>query len=183
MLSSDSLDGNDLLLALAAAVYPQLLAVVVLILTRANPRPLLWPCYLGSLSVSVAGGIAIFAVFRSRGSIAGASSHRLRPATYLVFGAIAVALASLVASRPGRQLMGRDFRLARRKPRNPPRSKTVSRMKSRAEEALGEGSLVVAGVVGRYSLYRARLTFSRSVTSREAITRRSRPARSSSRLR
>ena len=38
--------GSFILLALAAAVYPQLLAVVVIILTRPNPRRLLWACYL-----------------------------------------------------------------------------------------------------------------------------------------
>jgi hypothetical protein len=43
--------GSIILLALAAAVYPQLLAVVVIILTRPNPQPLLWGCYLASLLV------------------------------------------------------------------------------------------------------------------------------------
>jgi hypothetical protein len=57
-----------LLLALAAAVYPQLLAVVVIILTRPDPKPLLWTCYLGSLVVGVGCGIAFVAIFRSRGS-------------------------------------------------------------------------------------------------------------------
>ena len=38
--------GSIIVLALAAAVYPQLLAVVVIILTRPNPQPLLWACYL-----------------------------------------------------------------------------------------------------------------------------------------
>jgi hypothetical protein len=56
-----------LLLALAAAVYPQLLAVVVIILTRPNPRPLLWACYLGALLVGIGGSSAILAVFRARG--------------------------------------------------------------------------------------------------------------------
>jgi hypothetical protein len=140
--------GTILLLALAAALYPQLLAVVVVILTRPNPRPLLWACYLGAVSVSVGSGVLIFAIFRSRGSVAGASSHRLGPAAFLVIGAIAVALAILVASRPGRELIGRDLPFPRPRARNPDRSATVSRMKSKAEHALRDGSIAVAVVVG-----------------------------------
>ena len=141
--------GTIFLLALAAAFYPQLLAVVVVILTRPNPKPLLWACYLGSLLVSVGAGIAILAIFRSRGSFAGASSHRLSPATYLTVGAIAVAVAIFVASSRGRELIGREVPVVRsRKKRNPQRSTIVARMKSRAELALRDGSLAVAGVVG-----------------------------------
>jgi hypothetical protein len=62
--------GPILALALAAAVYPQLLAVVVVILTRPSPRLLLWACYLGGLCVSVGSSLAILAVFRARGSVA-----------------------------------------------------------------------------------------------------------------
>jgi hypothetical protein len=138
-----------LLLALAAAVYPQLLAVVVLILTRPNPKPLLWACFLSGLLVSVGAGVAIFVIFRSRGSIAGATSSRLSPATYLVVGGLAVALAILLASKRGRALMGRDFPILRKlKRRQPKRPTPASRMKSSAERALAEGSVVVAGVVG-----------------------------------
>ena len=100
------------LLALAAAVYPPLLAVVVVILTRPNPKPLLWACYLGSLVVSISASIAIMAIFRSRGSIAGSSSHRLSPATYIAAGAIALAIAIAVMMLAGRGLIGRNmFRL------------------------------------------------------------------------
>jgi Sap, sulfolipid-1-addressing protein len=139
-----------LLLALAAAIYPQLLAVVVVILTRPSPRPLLWACYLGSIIVSVGAGIAIFAVFRSRGTIAGTSSHRLGPATYVTVGAIALVLAWLLATRRGRGLLGRDLPLVRKRApqRDRQGSAAVARVKSRAEGALREGSLVVAGIVG-----------------------------------
>lgn len=69
--------GSIILLALAAAVYPQLLAVVVIILTRPNPQPLLWACYLASLLVSVASSVLIFAAFQSWASVA---RHKLRSA-------------------------------------------------------------------------------------------------------
>ncbi len=137
------------LLALASAVYPQLLAVVLVILTRPNPKPLLRTCYLGSLIVSVGAGIAIYAIFRARGSIAGATSHRLSPATYLAVGAIALILATFVATRSGRQLPGRDLPVFRnREQRKEKGSTPVARMRSRAELALREGSLTVAGLVG-----------------------------------
>ncbi len=141
--------GTILLLAVAAAFYPQLLAVVVLILTRPSPKPLLWACYLGILVVGLGGSIAILAIFRSRGAVAGSSSHRLSPTTYFTLGAIALGLAIFIASRRGRDLLGQDslvFRSRRR--RQARRSATVASMKSRAEVALRDGSLAVAGVVG-----------------------------------
>jgi len=141
--------GTILLFALAAALYPQLLAVVVVILTRPNPKPLLWACYLGSLVVSVGASIAILAIFQSRGSIAGASSHRLSAATYLGVGVIALTLAIFVATPRGRGLIGRDLpALRRRRPLEPRAPGAVARMRSRAELALGEGSITVAAGVG-----------------------------------
>jgi hypothetical protein len=141
--------GTILLLALAAAVYPQLLAVVVVILTRPNPRPLLWACYLGSVVVSIGASVAIVAIFRSRGAVAGTTSHRLSPATYVVAGVIAVAVAIFVATPRGRDLMGRDpFGVRRRRQRGPDRVTAAARIRSRAEEALRDGSMAVAAVVG-----------------------------------
>ena len=137
------------LLAIAAAVYPQLLAVVVVILTRQNPKPLLWACYLGSLLVSISASIVILVIFRSRGSVAGASSHRIGPATYLAAGAIALAVAVFVATRRGRELMGRDvFVFLRRRRRTRDGPTAVARMRSRAQVSLHEGSVVVATAVG-----------------------------------
>jgi hypothetical protein len=137
------------LLALAAAVYPQLLAVVVVILTRPNPKPLLWACYLGSLVVSITSSVVIFVIFRSRGSIAGASAHRLSPATYLVAGAIALGVAVFVATRRGRELMDGDvLAFPRRGQRKADGSTAVARMRSRAQVALREGSVAVATAVG-----------------------------------
>jgi len=141
--------GSIILLALAAAVYPQLLAVVVIILTRPNPQRLLWACYLASLLVSVGSSVLIFAVFQSRGSVAGTSSHRLGPAAYLAVGAIAVLVAVLMATRRGRGLFDRDGPALDRGERRPrPDSAAAARTRARAERALSEGSVVVACLVG-----------------------------------
>ncbi len=141
--------GSIILLALAAAVYPQLLAVVVIILTRPSPRPLLWGCYLAGVLVSVGAGVLIFAVFQSHGSVAGTSSQRLGPGAYLTVGAIAVAVAIVVATRRGRVLLDRD-RSARRRSSRRPRlhPAAVARTRARAERSLSEGSLMVACLVG-----------------------------------
>jgi hypothetical protein len=141
--------GTTLALGLAAAVYPQLLAVVVIILTRPNPQPLLWSCCLGGLLVSSGAGVVIFAVFQSHESVAGTTSHRLGPGAYLAVGVIAVVIAIAMATRRGRgrpeqeQPASRRSWLSRR-----PHSATMARTRVRAERSLSEGSLVVAFVVG-----------------------------------
>jgi hypothetical protein len=140
--------GSIVLLALAAAVYPQLLAVVVIILTRPNPQSLLWACYLANLLVSVGTSMLIFAAFQSRESIAGTSSHRLGPAAYLTVGAIAVSVAILIATCHGRALLDRE-RSALQRRRLPARpGSAAAKTRARAERSLSEGSLVVACLVG-----------------------------------
>jgi Sap, sulfolipid-1-addressing protein len=136
-------------LALAAAVYPQLLAVVVVILTRERPKALLWMCYLAAICVNVAASVAILAVFRSRGSVAGTSSSRLGPSAYLIVGGFGLMLATLAATRWGRGLFGGDRPLLRLRRRNERRGRdSRSRPRSRAERALREGSRPIAAVVG-----------------------------------
>lgn len=140
--------GSIILLALAAAVYPQLLAVVLIILTRPKPKPLLWACYLASLVVSVGSGVLIFTAFQSRGSVAGTSSHRVGPAAYLTAGAIAVFIAVLMLRR-GQDLLDHDrSRSGRLRPGEQRASAVVARTRARAARSLSEGSLVVAGLVG-----------------------------------
>ena len=138
-----------LALGLAAAVYPQLLAVVVIILTRPNPKRLLWACYVGSLTISVGCNAAILAIFRSRGSVAGTTSSTLSPASYLVVGGIGLVIAVFAATRLGRELLGRDLpRVPRRRRPDPGAPGALGRMRSRAEQALKQGSPPVAVAVG-----------------------------------
>ena len=141
--------GSIILLALAAAVYPQLLAVVVIILTRPSPLPLLWACYLASLVVSVGSSVLILVAFQSRASVAGTSSQRLGPAAYLTVGVIAVAAAILIARRRGTALLDRDRPATDRKGLPAlPGSALVARTRARADRSLSEGSLVFAAVAG-----------------------------------
>ncbi len=137
-----------LALGLAAAVYPQLLAVVVVILTRPGAKRLLWACYTGCLTTSIGCGLAVLFVFRDRGSVAGSTSHRLGPSAYLVIGVIALVIALLVATERGRRLVGGVPRLPARRERDSADPGFLTQQKSRAQDALLRGSSPVAVVVG-----------------------------------
>lgn len=130
-------------------MYPQLLAVVVIILTRPDPQRLFWACYLTCLVVSVGSGVVIFAVFRSRETIAGASSSRVGAWTYLAVGVLGVLIGAFMATSQGRALVDR-LGSARRRHRSSTSdsSSAAARVRRRAEGALSEGSLVVAALVG-----------------------------------
>ena len=162
-----------ILFGLAAAVYPQLLAVVLVILALPGSRRLLWVCCLAGVITAVAVNAAILAVFRSRGTIAGVSESRLGPAAYLGIGAIAVLIAVLIGTAAGRALLTRGRRSAGRVApdlqENPPaatarvelaegppqRSSRPSgpyaafaNLRARVDVALKDGSLVMAGITG-----------------------------------
>ena len=138
-----------LVLGLAAALYPQLLAVVVVILTRPRPRRLLWACYAGSVFTSVACGVAILLVFRDRGSVAGSSSHRLGASVFLIVGVIGILVAILVATERGRRLFGSGVaRLPLRSRNRPGGSGSVDQQKSRTHRALERGSVPVGVLAG-----------------------------------
>jgi hypothetical protein len=121
----------------------------MVILTRPNPQLLLWACYLASLVVSIGGSVLIFLAFQSREVVAGTSSHHVGPAAYLTVGVITVLIAAVLVSRRGRELFGRDRSASgQRERRRRPGAAAVSRTRAKAEQALGEGSLVIACVVG-----------------------------------
>ncbi len=138
--------------ALAAAAYPQLLAIVVVILTRPEPRRLLWACYLGALSVSIGCGVVVLLLFRDREGVVGSTSHRLGAAPFLVVGAIGVVLGLLITNERGRAQLGSKVPRIRRRRATPPdepaRPGAASRWKSSATGALARGSVMVAIGVG-----------------------------------
>jgi Sap, sulfolipid-1-addressing protein len=136
-------------LAFAAAVYPQLLAIVVVILTRPDPRRLLWGCYAGAITMSVGSGLVILLVFRDRAGVLGSSSHRVGAVPFLVVGTIGIVLAGLIAGERTRGLLGRG--LPRRRTRDEladERHRSIAGWKARATGALARGSIGVAIGVG-----------------------------------
>jgi hypothetical protein len=138
--------GTVLALGLAAALYPQLLAVVVVILTRPSPRSLLWACYLGAVTVSVGCGTAVLLAFRGRETVLESTSHGLGAETYLVLGALVLVVAGVGVTRRGRELLGRDRDGRAADGRRAPGP--VGRVKDSAGSALKRGSVPVAAGVG-----------------------------------
>jgi hypothetical protein len=136
-------------LALAAAAYPQLLAIVIVILTRPEPRRLLWACYFGALVMSGGCALAILLVFRDRAGVLGSTSQRLGASTFLIVGVLGVVLAVLIAGERTRGMLGRRLPRRRTRTENPhERPSTVDRWKGSATGALARGSVGVALGVG-----------------------------------
>ena len=140
--------------ALAAAAYPQLLAIVVLILTRPEPRRLLWACWFGAFSMSVGCGLAVLLLFRDRESVVGSTAHRLGAAPFIIVGAIGILLAALIASERGRAQLGSRVPRIRRRSRQsepadqPGRGRSAAGWKTSATGALARGSVLVTLGVG-----------------------------------
>ncbi len=136
-------------LGLAAAAYPQLLAIVIVILTRPEPRRLLWACYVGALSMSVACGLVVLFLFRDRESVVGSTSHRLGAAPFLIGGVFAIVIAVVIANDRRRAQLGNRVMRIRRRPRpRKDRPGATTRLKASAHGALARGSAPVAVVVG-----------------------------------
>jgi hypothetical protein len=128
--------GHIFLLALAAAVYPTLLAGVVLILTRPRPARLLLAFLLGGMTISIVLGMAIVTALRTSHAVHTPNSTA-RPVLDIVAGLLSLALAWALRS-------GRISELAawrRRKPAKNTRSTWTTR-------ALGRESTLVAFGVG-----------------------------------
>jgi Sap, sulfolipid-1-addressing protein len=142
------------LLGLAAAAYPQLLAVVLVILALPGSRRLLLVCCGAGLITSVALNLGIFAVFRSRGTVAGVSESSLGAGAYLGIGAIAILIALLIGTAAGRGLLARGRALRAQDDSSEIASApggaraALAKLRARADVALNEGSLLVAGITG-----------------------------------
>lgn len=95
------------LLALAAAVFPTLIACVVVMISRPEPRRLLVAFYAGGLIVSIGAGIVVLDAFKRGDSVVGNSSSSPNPGTSIVTGLLALALGWLMVSGRGRVLLNR----------------------------------------------------------------------------
>jgi hypothetical protein len=96
-------------LAFAAALYPPILALVVVILARPSPRNLLLAYVLGGLFVSIAAGLAIVAVLDA-GNVVGSSDHTVNPAVNIAGGLAALFVAWIMLTDRDRQVRERRAR-------------------------------------------------------------------------
>lgn len=128
-------------IALGAAFYPTLLAGVVLVLGRPDPRRLLTAFVAGGMLFSVAIGFGIVAALRA-GSVLQNHEREVSPAVDVVIGLVALALLWVL-------LTGRDtgFRERRRRKKEAKESDGDGR-DPWSERILGGGSAKLAFVVG-----------------------------------
>jgi len=145
-----------LALANAGSLLLQLLAVVLAILTRPRPRPLLWTFWLSAMVVSCGISFIVLAVFRAKGTILGNTSTSVSPTVYLVVGVIALAVGMFAGTRRGRELIGREVERKQSAESNPKGSfgdrvsAKVTDVKTKAEEGMKQGSVWVAILVGAF---------------------------------
>jgi len=142
-------------LANAGSLAVQLLAVVLVILTRPHPKPLLWAFWLTAIVVSCGFGYIVLAVFRAKGTILGTTSATVSPAVYLIVGAIALAVALFAATKRGRELIGREVERRQSGSQPDPKGSIGERVrakaddvKSKAEDAMKTGSVWVTIAAG-----------------------------------
>src|SRR3954468_488997 len=86
---------HTIALALAAAVYPTILAGVIVLLRQENPRPLLLGFWLGGMFISIAAGIAVIALLEQTNKTIDTSSTT-RPVLDITLGVLSLALAYAV---------------------------------------------------------------------------------------
>src|SRR5690349_11371835 len=130
------------LLALAAAVFPTLIACVAIIISRPDPRRLLVAFYAGGVIVSVGAGLVVLEAFKRGDSVAGNSSSSPNPGTSIVTGLLALGLGWLMASRRGRALVS-GWRS-----RHPHRRERRKEGPSWAERRLDRANVAVAFAIG-----------------------------------
>jgi Sap, sulfolipid-1-addressing protein len=127
--------GNIILLALAAAVYPTLLAGVIVLLARDEPAGLLAAFLAGGMLISITAGL--FIVFALDGTVSRSNQKSASPTVDLVAGILSIILAVVLWKRE------RD----RRGPRNEAPTK-IKDGPSWTQRTLGKGSAWAAFAAG-----------------------------------
>ena len=133
--------GRTIALALAAAVYPTLLAGVIVILGQPRPRPLLFGFLLGGMTMSVIAGVVVTQALRESDHTV-SLSQTTRPVLSIALGLLALAFA--FGAQTGRMpQLGlverrRERRAARPKPSGP----------GFPQRVLSRGSVTLAVVAG-----------------------------------
>jgi Sap, sulfolipid-1-addressing protein len=127
-------------LALGSAVYPTLLAVVIVILTQPNPRRLLGAYLAGGMLASLTVGLIVIAGLNSGHVLNGDSGRTINPAVDLVVGLLLLGLLYALLS-------GRGHRLAERRERK--RAKQAeSDEPSWSDRILGHESVALTFLLG-----------------------------------
>ena len=127
-------------LALASAVYPTLLAVVILILTQPNPRRLLAAYLAGALLTSLTIGLVIIGGLSAGNVLNGSSAHTINPAIDLAVGLLLLGLLYVL-------LTGRDRRFVERRERKKA-ERAESSKRPWSDRVLARQSIVLTFVVG-----------------------------------
>lgn len=139
--------GKILVLAVAAAFYPTLLAIVVLILTRPQPVRLLAGFLIGGMTVSITVGLVILG-FADTSNLGTGSTGSTNPIISLVVGALLIGLALLLIT--GRDLPGAERRAARkaRKAEQAAASEAAGKKDPWSQRMLTRDSFALAVVLG-----------------------------------
>ena len=127
-------------LACLAALFPLMLAAVVLILTRPRPKRLLVSFLIGGWAMSLTTGLLVLHAFQGTDPEVLGSSNTVHPGAYLLGGVLCLAVAYLMGTERGAALRAR--RTAKR-PAAPAKEGP-----SRAERALAGDRAAVAFAVG-----------------------------------
>jgi hypothetical protein len=129
-----------ILLACLAALFPLMLAAVVVMLTRPKPKRLLVSFLIGGWAMSITAGLLVLSAFSGTSDELLGSNDTVHPGAYLVFGALCLVAAYVMGTARGAEMR------ARRAARRP--AKPAAEGPSRAERALGGDRPAVAFVVG-----------------------------------
>jgi hypothetical protein len=131
---------NTVVLALAAAIYPTILAGVIVILAQPRPRPLLFGFLLGGMTVSIVAGVAIVKLIHESGHAVDVR-HTTRPGLDIAAGLLSLWVAWLLWTR-------RTAGLRRLLPQHRPHLPRTTSAKPWTERVLGRGSVWLAIITG-----------------------------------
>ena len=127
-------------MALGSAVYPTLLAVVILILTQPNPRRLLAAYLAGALLTSLSIGLVVIRGLNSGHVLNGSSGRSVNPAVDLAVGLLLLALLYAL-------LTGRDRRFVERRERKKA-ERAASSKRPWSDRVLARQSILLTFLVG-----------------------------------
>jgi uncharacterized membrane protein YfcA len=143
---------HTIVLALAAAVYPTILAGVIVLLRQKNPRPLLLGFWLGGMTISIVAGLVVLEAIKESGKAVDTSSTA-RPALDIVLGLLTLVFAFAIwTGRTGRLEAWRARRTAKKPPPDPDKKSFTDRWLGRGSIWLAVGAGVILNLPGVWYL-------------------------------